>query len=223
MKTRTHVAALAAFLSLVPGLARSQYDASEVITAPSEAMPAPPAQPAVVEAQAAGGQWVYTEQYGWIWMPYSDAYMSVPADGYGQPYQYVYYPAYSAWTWVVAPWIWGIGPWPYFGAWGPVHYAWYGHGWWRTPHAWHYGPRPFHGGYAVYGARPVPYRGGYALPHVAAPRGGAWRVGAPVGAPPRAAYAPRSTFVGHGAVGGGWHGGAVSHGAVGHARGGGHR
>jgi hypothetical protein len=37
------------------------------------------------------GQWVYTQQYGWVWMPYGDAYSYVPPDGQGQPYEYVVY------------------------------------------------------------------------------------------------------------------------------------
>src|SRR5512140_1385165 len=64
--------------------------------APAEIPAAPRNQP-----QAAGvppGQWVYTDQYGWVWMPYGDAYTSVPADGYGEPYMYLYEPAYG-WTW----------------------------------------------------------------------------------------------------------------------------
>lgn len=87
------------------------------------------------------GQWVYTDQYGWIWMPYSEAYTYVPPDGWGAPYQYVYGAALG-WTWVVAPWVWGWGPWPYFGVIGPVHYGWWHHGWWRDPWRWHYVPAP---------------------------------------------------------------------------------
>src|SRR5512138_1067308 len=48
---------------------------------PSESPPAPPSEnPPAPQAQAQApssvppGQWVYTEQYGWIWMPYADAY-----------------------------------------------------------------------------------------------------------------------------------------------------
>lgn len=124
--------------------------------APSEIPAAPRSQP-----QAAGvppGQWVYTDQYGWVWMPYGDAYTSVPADGYGEPYMYLYYPSYG-WTWAIAPWVWGWGPWPYFGAYGPSRFGWYGHGWWRTPGRWHAGPG-FRGGFASHGFRPAPFRGG---------------------------------------------------------------
>lgn len=211
--TRTRVAMLALVLCLAPGVAWSQYAAGEVPPSPPEAIPAPPAQTTFAEPQTGvaeqtgSGQWVYTEQYGWIWMPYSDAYTSVPADGYGQPYQYVYYPAYSAWSWVVAPWIWGIGPWPYFGAYGPVHYGWYGHGWWRTPTHWHYAPHPYHGGghpyyggthaygghgHPVNAVRPAPYRGGVV------PRGGTVQYRGV----PHAGMAPRTASTGHGPVGG---------------------
>jgi hypothetical protein len=144
----------AAMLALAAGHARAE----EAYPPPD----APQAQP--VEAQAAesagwsdaapAGQWVYTEQYGWIWMPYGDAYSYVPPDA-GEPYEYVYYPAYG-WTWVVAPWIWGYGPWPYFGIYGAASFGWYGLGYWRTPWRWNYRPAPFPGriGTPVRGFRP---------------------------------------------------------------------
>jgi hypothetical protein len=94
-------------------------------------MPADPelAPPPVAVAPApAGGQWVYTSQYGWVWMPYGSAYTYVPAGAY--PDMYVYYPSYG-WRWVVAPWVWGIGPRPYFGLYGWARYGWYGHGFGR--------------------------------------------------------------------------------------------
>ncbi len=120
--------------------------------APPQAPPPPPASsPAPPRAQALAapavppGQWVYTAQYGWIWMPYAAGYTYAPP-GTGEPSMYVYYPAYG-WTWVDAPWVWGLGPWPAFGVGGPVYFAWYGWGGWR--HRW----RPSH-----LGPRPVPYR-----------------------------------------------------------------
>jgi hypothetical protein len=139
---------------------------SEYPPAPQyETPPAPPPQaeapagPPPAQAQAAppAGQWIYTQQYGWIWMPYSDSYTYSPANGYGEPYAYVYYPAYSSWTWVAAPWVWGFGPWPFFGVFGPARFGWYGHGWWRYPQRWHYAP--VHGGYAGFRAAPA-FRGG---------------------------------------------------------------
>lgn len=60
------------------------------------------------------GQWVYTQQYGWIWMPYSDDYIYTPDESTGgSPYAYVYYPTYG-WTWLEAPWVWGLGADPFF-------------------------------------------------------------------------------------------------------------
>ena len=135
--------ALGAALVLAPALARSQdewqNEPAPQTEQPQELPPAPPAEaPAApqpeatpyqapapqVQAQAVPpGQWVYTQQYGWIWMPYAETYTQAPASGYGTPYAYVYYPAWSCWTWIAAPWVWGVGPWPFFGAWGPVHYA----------------------------------------------------------------------------------------------------
>jgi hypothetical protein len=132
-----------------------EYDAPPA--APAKP-PAPPAQEPPDDAQAApSGQWVYTEQYGWVWMPYGAVYSYVPPAGTGEPYAYVYYPSYG-WTWVVAPWIWGYGPWPFFGVYGPAHFAWYGYGFWRTPWRWHYrpAPAPFHGAVGIRAFRPAP-------------------------------------------------------------------
>lgn len=203
--------ALVVALAALPSGARAQeqepYDpgpeaeATPDGGAPAWTPPAPPeAPPAAPQAQAQQapvppGQWVYTAQYGWIWMPWSDAYTQVPADGWGQPYAYVYAPAYSTWTWVAAPWVWGFGPWPVFGAWGPARFAWYGHGWWRYPSRWHYAPaRAWYpgGGWRA----PVPYRAGAAwAPPLAPGRGGFGAVRGGV------------AFGGHGLRGGGFHGG----------------
>jgi hypothetical protein len=69
---------------------------------PSELPPAPPSEtPPAHQAQEQApssvppGQWVHTQQYGWIWMPYSDGYTYYPPGGYGEPYAYVFYPAYG--------------------------------------------------------------------------------------------------------------------------------
>jgi hypothetical protein len=135
-------------------------------TAPPADVPPPPAEaPAQprVEAQAPAatpppGQWVYTQQYGWVWMPYADRYTYVPADGYGQPYMYLYYPAYG-WAWVAAPWVWGYGPWPYFSLGLAWNFGWYSHGWWRHPGRWHFAPGPFRRPVPGAVARPTPSRG----------------------------------------------------------------
>jgi len=127
-------------------------------TPPPEALPSPPSQrPPPPVAQAPRGQWIHTAQYGWVWMPYADAYTYVPPGGAGEPYAYVYGPSFG-WSWVVAPWIWGYGPWPYFGIAGPRFYGWYGHGWWRNPGRWHYAPRPW-GGHRHSVVGPAPHRG----------------------------------------------------------------
>jgi hypothetical protein len=101
---------------------------------PGTSPPPPPSPP-----PPQSGQWIETQQYGRVWMPYADDYTYLPPDGYGEPYAYVYRPAVG-WTWVVAPWIWGWGPWPLFGSYGPYHYGWYGRGYWRNPGRWHYAP-----------------------------------------------------------------------------------
>lgn len=164
--------ALFAALTLLPGLPRADQasggaDAATPTTAPPttppppapSTVPAPPAQAGrASDSSVPPGQWVYTAQYGWIWMPYADAYTYVPPSGYGEPYVYAYYPIYG-WTWIIAPWIWGWGPWPYFGFYGPARFGWYGHGWWRDPGRWRWGA-PYRSGSPV-GVRPAPYlRGG---------------------------------------------------------------
>lgn len=134
---------------------------AETPLAPPEQPPAPPVQQQVSSQSSQTGQWVYTQQYGWVWMPYGDTYSYVPPSGEGEPYEYVYYPDYG-WTWIGAPWVWGLGPWPYFGLWGPGRFGWYTHGWWRTPALWHY-RLGFHGGFTGrwYGAG---FRGGFRSP-----------------------------------------------------------
>jgi hypothetical protein len=81
------------------------------------------------------GQWVYTEQYGWIWIPYGAQYTYEPTDPDDQPYEYVYCPSYG-WSWLAAPWVFGWGAFPHFGAMGPARYRWYHHaGFVRSPGA----------------------------------------------------------------------------------------
>jgi hypothetical protein len=183
--------------------------AAEPAEAPPSESPPPPVDEMQAPAQQAApqGQWVYTEQYGWVWMPYGSAYTYLPPDG-GTPNMYLYYPSVG-WCWVVAPWVWGFGPMPFFGSLGTWHFGWYGHGFGHW-----YG---FRGGYAGWRGRgywqggrwngtratfPAPSRGGYA------PRGYAPRY-APGGHAPRAtgpwnarpapsrggqAFVPRGTF-----------------------------
>ena len=72
----------------------------------------------------ADGQWVYTSQYGWVFMPYGAQYSYDSAEADRYPYSYVYYPGFG-WVWIAAPWVWGQGPYPYFGGSGPWRYRWY--------------------------------------------------------------------------------------------------
>lgn len=72
------------------------------------------------------GRWVYTSDYGWLWVPAN----AESVDSEGVPYTYLYTPRYG-WTWYISPW----GPGPYrFGGWvrrpyHPVgwHGAWVAH------------------------------------------------------------------------------------------------
>jgi hypothetical protein len=107
------------------GYADDEETASPDVDVPSYAVPA------IVEGQALPeGQWVFTQQYGWVWMPYGDQYVQVAVDEYTDPYAYVYYPS-SGWVWLSAPWVGGWGIRPYFGHWGCDHYDWYPHHWYR--------------------------------------------------------------------------------------------
>src|ERR1017187_3920509 len=65
-------------------------------------------QPMPANQGSSAGQWVYTEQYGWVWMPYGDQYTYEGTAYDTSPYAYVYYPSYG-WAWLAAPWIWGWG------------------------------------------------------------------------------------------------------------------
>jgi hypothetical protein len=98
--------------------------------------PAPP-QTAPLSA-APSGQWVYTDQYGWLWMPYGKQYTYIPADPQVFPDMYVYYPAYG-WRWVVSPWVYGYGPAPYWGSPGPRYFVWYSRPWFRVGGYWGWG------------------------------------------------------------------------------------
>ncbi len=175
-------------------------------TAPMPAMlpPAPPAAlppapvymattPHVAMAPATtGGQWVFTAQYGWVYMPYGSRYVVATAS----PYAFVFAPSYG-WRWLSAPWVIGSGPYPHFGNHGPFAYAWYRGLGARHPMAVHYsqvkarpvGPRataPVYHAPGVRRAAPAP------RPTVAAPARTAARPAA-VAWQPRA---PRHTVVG---------------------------
>ncbi len=129
---------------------------------PYQATPAPPApQPAAAPA----GEWVYTSEYGWLYMPFARRFVYVPPDPQVFPEEYVYYPAYG-WRWVVAPWVYGYGPQPRWGPGGPTVFVWYARPWFRVGGYWGWGAYRGWGGYR-----------GWIGPRVWGPRG--W-----VGAPP---------------------------------------
>jgi len=166
--------AFAGALIVCPAVASAQEgpppgvpDGSEVPAAPPASQPTPnyaPPPPGVPDRAAApatpppNGQWVYTSQYGWVWMPYAQSYTYVNPAG-DQAYAYVYYPSYG-WRWVGAPWVFGVGPGPYWGARGRAHYVWHARPWFHA----RYAPRPrvvvrpvtAHHGY--YRAGPVRHR-----------------------------------------------------------------
>ncbi len=132
---------------------------------PPQAARAAPPQAESVTLPPTDGQWVYTSQYGWVWMPYGARYTYLPVGG-AVPDMYVYYPAFG-WRWVVAPWVWGLGPQPYFGVHGVVRFTWWGRGFGRwygfAPRYVGWGGRGYWGG----GRWVAPHRV-YVAPHVVA-------------------------------------------------------
>jgi hypothetical protein len=155
--------------------------------------------------QPATGQWTYTSQYGWVYLPYAQNYTYVAQDG-GLAYEYAWYPTWG-WRWIEAPWVLGWGPRPYWGYYGYGHYAWYAHPWFHAGvyrGAYGYGYRGGYGGAYGYRGGVGGYRGGYGGVHGAAPLHGA---------APQARKTPgfdgAAHFAGHGTAshGGGGHGG----------------
>lgn len=135
--------------------------AQDLSAGPSQGQPAP-----IASSTVPAGQWVYTTQYGWVYMPYDDAYASVPVNG--TPSMYVY-TANVGWGWVASPWLMGIGPSLYFGTYGYARYRWYGvpHYWGRPAIYAHFGPAVrvnvggrYHGAYGV-GVRGGFHGGGF--------------------------------------------------------------
>ncbi len=179
MKCFSRAVVLSASLALIPALAGADDYAPQPVqpdSAEPNWVPPPPTQvdattgeEVAVQPSAPAGQWVYTSQYGWVWMPYGNSYTYIPTTG--TPNMYVYYPAVG-WSWVVAPWVWGWGAMPWFGYAGYGGYPWYGYGYGR----WY--------GYA----RPYAYAGWYGGGYY---HGGHWNAPAPrpggvPPAPPRA-------------------------------------
>ncbi|MBC7794239.1 MAG: hypothetical protein H7Z43_11075 [Clostridia bacterium] len=76
------------------------------------------------------GQWVFTQQYGWVYAPYDRSYTYV-TDDVSAASMYVYRPV-TGWSWLVAPWVISVGPRPYWGNYGPYRYSYYAHPWFRA-------------------------------------------------------------------------------------------
>jgi len=198
MKTSLRIVALFASLSLLPFVAVATDYAPQPVQ-PTEAaptwIPPPPTEidvtsgeEVVVQQAAPAGQWVFTSQYGWVWMPHGNSFTFLPTNG-AAPNMFVFYPAVG-WSWVVAPWVWGWGAMPWFGFAGWGGYPWYGFGFGR----WHGFARPFaHAGWnsgrywqggrwnSVGPGHPAPPRPGY---------GASNRPGGAVPPGPRAGGAP---------------------------------
>jgi len=137
---------LFSFVLAAPALAQTEPpppppdDVQPPAPPPASQPPPPPTPPTAqpIEPQVTAntapapssvpGEWVYTAQYGWVWMPYDQQYTHV-IDTSGVAYMFVYYPAFG-WRWVLSPWVFGLGPRPHF-IHGPGHFAWYAHPWFR--------------------------------------------------------------------------------------------
>jgi hypothetical protein len=85
--------------------------------------------PSPSQEQMRVGQWVYTSQYGWVYMPYGQQYVSEGSGADMNAYEYVYYPG-DGWRWVTAPWIYGWGPAPDYGTLGADPYLWSSTSYW---------------------------------------------------------------------------------------------
>lgn len=124
-----------AALLLVAGSAMAQGTtvATPPDAPPSAAVTPPPAPPQLAQtghATTPPGQWTYTAQYGWLWLPWDAAYTWVPPAGV--PLMYAYSEG-QGWTWLAAPWVYGVGPLPSYGRLGPERFAWYARPWFRLP------------------------------------------------------------------------------------------
>jgi hypothetical protein len=90
--------------------------APEVVVRPYEVAPNPDTR--WVHSYS-NGQWVYTTDYGWLWVPAGASTTLVE----GVPYAHLYTRAHG-WNWYVAPW--GFGAYHY-GQW--VMHPWRPNGW----------------------------------------------------------------------------------------------
>jgi hypothetical protein len=111
---------------LVLGAAGTGCEEMTPVEAPLQPEVAPEASLPYAPGEASAlGQWVWTDPYGWLWVP-ADAQ---PYAVQGEPYVYVYTPTYG-WTWFDSPWGW-YGP---DGGWGWAR-PWYGDHWGPRYHA----------------------------------------------------------------------------------------
>ena len=103
---------------------------SATATQPSSSPLPVAAPPKTAPAEAKDGQWVYTQQYGWVWLRYARESTYITPEGYA--YSYVYYPG-NGWCWLYSPWVYGWGPAPYWGVRGRGYFVWYAHPWFARP------------------------------------------------------------------------------------------
>jgi hypothetical protein len=125
---KTPLIALCTLLALGSSSVVRAQTAPPPVAMPSEVPPPPPS------SALPPGQWVNTSQYGWVYLPYDQAYTYIAADS-GVAQTYVYSVA-TGWSWVYAPWVLGVGPAPVWGPRGRVYFSWYAHPWFRvgSPH-----------------------------------------------------------------------------------------
>ena len=136
MKAIGRVSVLAASL-LMGGSALAQQTAPPYAPPQQQGQPPPPPPPPGNGAQGQApapppprpngqavysyqtGQWVFTDEQGWVWVPAGASTQTID----NVPYTYLYTPA-AGWTWYISPW----GPGRYrYGGW--VHHAWRPVGW----------------------------------------------------------------------------------------------
>jgi hypothetical protein len=214
---------LVAVLGTLPAAAGDEPVLLQAST--QDIQPPEPSEPPPAQAPASTGQWVYTSEYGWVWMPYSSVYTYAPPDG-STPSMFVYYPDFG-WCWLVAPWLWGLGPAPFFGVLGPGWYGWYGHGlgrWYGYQGRYRYwgsGGRAYWNGgrwVGVNRGRAGTFQGGYrsgSMVRGGSPSGSMMRGGSPSGPMARGGSPSGSVMRGgsrFGSVmrGGGFHGGSFA-------------
>jgi len=130
MESRRLPIALILLLSVVPRVALATGAAAASVAPTGSAPPSATAQPKTTPAAANDGQWVYTRQYGWVWLRYAREATYITPEGY--VYSFAYFPG-NGWCWLYSPWVFGWGPKPDWGARGRSRFAWYAHPWFTRP------------------------------------------------------------------------------------------